>query len=123
MTKFSFVSHDSFPDDEYTKELVYLEILVPQRVAYVRKKATQGGMFWSVASVGASRNGKKEFFPAAMQDSNFLEKEIKKFLDDRVWEKGQQSAFVNSSLPHSPTPNYEKPHSMDEVASQDELPF
>jgi len=119
MSKFEFVSHDSFPDDEYTKELVYLDIMVPQRIAYVRKKATQGGMFWSVASVGATRNGKKEFFPAAMQDSNFLEKEIKKFLDERAWERGQPQ----NALPHSPTPSYEKPNSMDEVASQDELPF
>ena len=117
MSKFEFVSHDAFPADKYTREIVYLEINVPVRIAYVRKEATKGGLFWSVASVGAERDGKKEFFPAAIQDSNFLEKEIKKFLDDRVWERGQ------SALPHSPTPNYEKPHSMDEIASQDELPF
>lgn len=117
MSKFEFASHEAFPDDEHTKELVYLDVMVPQRIAYVRKKAGNGGMFWSVVSAGMMRNGKKEYFPAAMQDSNFLEKEIKKFLDDRAWEKGK------SALPHSPTPSHETPRSMDEVASQDELPF
>lgn len=119
MSKFEFVSHDAFPADKYTREIVYLEIKVPVRIAYVRKEATKGGLFWSVASVGAERDGKKEFFPAAIQDSNFLEKEIKKYLDDRVWERGQ-SAFVQ---PQPAIANYEKPQSMDEVASQDELPF
>jgi len=123
MSKFEFVSHDAFPADKYTRELVYLEIKVPVRIAYVRKEATKGGLFWSVASVGAERDGKKEFFPAAIQDSNFLEKEIKKFLDDRVWERGLQNPIaMQSSLPHSPAPSY-APRSMDEVASQEELPF
>lgn len=114
MSKIEFISHDSFPEDEYTKELVYLCLDGKFRVAYVRKKASNGGMFWSVVSAGITRNGKKEYFPAVMQDSNFLEQDIKKFLDSRSWEgrSVHQSAYT-------PQP----PRSMDEVAQDEQLPF
>ncbi len=114
MSKFEFVSHDSFPEDEYTKELVYLCLKGEKddqyRVAYVRKAAKNGGLFWSVASIGATRNGQKEFFPAFLSDSNFLEKDIKDFLEKRKWE--------GRSVHEEP-----KPRSMDEVAAHDQLPF
>jgi hypothetical protein len=87
MAKIDFISHDYFPEDEYTKELVYLCLDEKYRIAYVRKASKTGGLFWSVASVGATRNGQKEFFPAFLQDSNFLEKDIKDFLDKRKWEQ------------------------------------
>jgi len=106
MTKIEFVSHDEFPEDEYTKELVYLSLDGKYRVAYIRKKMQNGGMFWSVASIGATRHGKKEFFPAFLQDSNFLEKDIKDFLEKRKWET-----------------SVHKPTSMSEVAEQSDLPF
>jgi hypothetical protein len=111
MSKIEFISHDSFPEDEYTKELVYLCLDGKYRIAYVRKSAKSGGMFWSVATVGATRNGQKEFFPAFLQDSNFLEKDIKDFLDKRKWEG--RGGFASQS---------EKPRSMDE-ANNDQLPF
>jgi hypothetical protein len=109
MSKIEFISHDSFPEDEYTKEIVYLCLEGKYRIAYVRKAAKNGGLFWSVANVGAMRGGQKEFFPAFLQDSNFLEKDIKDFLDKRKWES--QNVFQ------------EKPRSMDEVANNDQLPF
>jgi hypothetical protein len=87
MNKIEFVSHEFFPDDEYTKELVYLCLEGKYRIAYVRKKAKNGGLFWSVGSVTANKNGQKEFYPAFMQDSNFLEQDIKNFLENRSWEK------------------------------------
>lgn len=86
MNNIQFVSHDSFPEDEYTKELVYLCLEGKYRVAYVRKKASNGGLFWSAVSLGVKRNGQKEYFPAFMQDSNFMEKDIKDFLEKRKWE-------------------------------------
>lgn len=110
MSNIEFISHDSFPEDEYTKELVYLQLEGKFRVAYVRKKATNGGLFWSAASVSAKRNGQKEYFPAFLQDSNFLERDIKDFLDKRKWEANYPSVF-------------EKPTSMDEVSQNDQLPF
>lgn len=114
MSKIEFISHDAFPEDEYTKEVVYLGLEGGKyRVAYVRKAAKNGGLFWSVASVGATRNGQKEFFPAFLQDSNFLEKDIKDFLDKRRWEHASQSV-------HAPAP---QPRSMDEVANNEQLPF
>lgn len=112
MSKIEFISHDAFPEDEYTKEIVYLCLEGKYRIAYIRKASKNGGLFWSVASVGATRNGQKEFFPAFLQDSNFLEKDIKTFLDNRTWEN--RSAFATSNP---------KTQFIDEVAQNDQIPF
>ncbi len=109
MSKIEFISSDLFPDDEYTKEIVYLCLEEKFRVAYVRKAAKNGGMFWSVASVGATKNGQKEYFPAFIQDSNFLEKDIKTFLDTRAWDNKPRQ--------------FAKAVSIDQVENNDELPF
>jgi hypothetical protein len=93
MSKIEFVSHESFPEDEYTKEIVYICLEGKYRVAYVRKASKNGGLFWSVASIGATKNGVKEFFPAFLQDSNFLEKDIKDFLDRRSWVNAAPSVY------------------------------
>ena len=122
MSKIEFVSHEAFPEDEYTKELVYLCLDGKYRIAYVRKAAKNGGMFWSVASVGATKNGKKEFFEAFMQDSNFLEKDIKNFLDSRSWE-GRSAHAPDSARYAAPAQQSYQPRSMDEVAQTDDLPF
>lgn len=108
MSKIEFVSSDQFPEDEYTKEVVYLCLEGKYRVAYVRKKAQNGGLFWSVASLGVTRNGKKEYFPAFLQDSNFLERDIKDFLDKRKWEASEKRY---------------QPTSMSEIAESDQMPF
>lgn len=112
MSKIEFISHDSFPDDEYVKELVYICLDDKFRVAYVRKKSQNGGMFWSVANVGVKRGGQKEYFPAFLQDSNFLEKDIKDFLDKRKWEG--QSVFTQTT---------QKATAMSEVAENEAAPF
>ncbi len=88
MSNIQFVTSEKFPEDEYTKEIVYLCLEGKYRVAYVRKKMSNGGLFWSVVSASATRNGKKEFFPGFMMDSNFLERDIKNFLEQRSWEAG-----------------------------------
>lgn len=87
MKNIEFVSIEKFTEDEYIKEIVYLCFEGKYRVAYVRKKTQQGGMFWSVATIGAMKNGKKEYYSAFLQDSNFLEKDIKDYLDKRRWEE------------------------------------
>src|SRR5689334_11677574 len=117
MSKIEFISHDAFPEDQYTKELVYLCIEGKYRIAYVRKAAKNGGLFWSVANVGATRNGQKEYFPAFLQDSNFLESDIKDFLEKRKWEHGSASAHATDSA------RYAKPQSMDEVSIDEQIPF
>lgn len=88
MQSFEFVSSFKFPDDEYTKELVYLCFERKYRVAYVRKMMKNGAFFWSVASLGVTAFGKKEYYPSFMQDSKFLEDDIKDFLEKRKWETG-----------------------------------
>jgi len=114
MSRIEFVSHDSFPEDEYTKELVYICIDGKYRVAYVRKKSQTGGLFWSVASLGLSRNGKKEYYPAFIQDSNFLDRDIKDFLEKRKWEpSGSQNPLVAP----------ERKNELQKPENEPELPF
>ncbi len=131
MSKIEFISHERFPEDEYTKELIYLCLESKYRVAYIRKAAKNGGLFWSVASVGITKNGAKQYFPAFIQDSNFLEKDIKDYLESRAWEKNHSTdshryASVNQSndvvYPSYMTES-QKPRSMDEVQTNNDLPF
>ena len=121
MANIEYVSHDAFPEDEYIKEIVYLQLEGKFRVLYVRKAAKNGGMFWSVASAGATRNGQKEYFPAFLQDSNFLEKDIMDFLNKRKWE-GSRAYAQSASLNHA-----EQPKSMSDLvgdsANDDAIPF
>ena len=86
MSNIQFVSHQEFPQDPYTQELVYLCIDEKYRVAYVRKTAKNGGRFWSVPSISVTKDGVKTFYETFMQDSSFLEKDIKAFLEKRSWE-------------------------------------
>lgn len=116
MSKIEFVSHESFPNDEYTKEVVYLCLEGKYRIAYIRKQAKTGGMFWTVPMVGVTGQNGKEFFPAFLQDSNFLERDIKEFLEKRSWEK--RSAVEPRSV------FSDQPKSMDEVSQKsEEIPF
>jgi len=78
-------SHESFPEDQYIKELAYLEFDDKYRVAYVRKSSKNGGLFWDVASLGANKDGSKKYFDTFMQDSSFLEKDIITLLDKKPW--------------------------------------
>lgn len=117
-SKIEFISHEAFPDDEYTKELVYICLEGKFRVAYVRKKLKTGAMFWAPVSVGISKHGAKEYFPAFMQDSNFLEKDIKDFLENRSWEVRANSYQAPHAAYQAPAPT-----SMSEVAEQEQLPF
>ena len=96
-----FVSHEQFPEDQYTKELVYLLIDDKYRVAYVKKLAKNGGEYWAVPSIAATKNGVKSYFECFMQDSSFLEKDIKRFLDERSWEKGMshKSTISQDDIP------------------------
>lgn len=91
MSNIKFVSHESFPEDPYTKELVYLSIEDKYHVAYVRKQAKNGGMFWGVVSAGATKYNKKNYYPAFKQDSKFLEDDIMDFLEKRKWEKASDN--------------------------------
>lgn len=109
MNEFEFLGHEDTPLDDYTKEIATFRINVPVDVPYFRKKNKDNGLFWAVGSVGVNKNGKKEYIDAATQDSKFLEKKIKAFLEERSWEKNK-SVFN------------EKPKSMDEVAN-DRPPF
>lgn len=89
MSNIKFVSHENFPDDPYVKEMVYLCLEERYRVAYVRKESKTGGKFWSVPSFSTTKDGTKSYHEGFMQDSKFLENDIKNFLNERSWEKGR----------------------------------
>lgn len=98
MGNIKFVSHEEFPEDQYTKELVYLLIDDKYRVAYVRKQAKNGGMFWGVVSAAVTKDGVKNYYESFLQDSAFLEKDIKRFLDERSWE-GKSARVQEDEVP------------------------
>lgn len=87
MSNIKFVSCEKFPEDQYTKELVYLCLDDKYRIAYLRKQAKNGGLFWDVPSISVTKDGVKNYYESFLQDSNFLEKDIKLFLEQRSWEK------------------------------------
>jgi hypothetical protein len=99
MSAFDFVSHESYPEDEYTKEAVVLCIEKKHRVTYVLKKMQNGGTFWDVISSAVKHNGQKKYLKSYSQDSNFLHEDIKAYLEGRAWEKGGQASIQNDSLP------------------------
>lgn len=86
MSNIKFVSQESFPEDQYTKEIVYLCLDDKYRVAYVRKQSKNGGLFWGVVNASVTKQGTKAYYEGFMQDSSFLEKDIKDFLEKRNWE-------------------------------------
>ena len=98
MSAFDFVSHESYPDDEYTKEAVVLCMEKKHRVTYVRKKMQNGGMFWDVISSAVKVNSsEKKYLKSYSQDSNFLHEDIKAFLDSRSWESGKGGQLAQKS--------------------------
>jgi hypothetical protein len=99
MSGFDFVSHEYFPEDQYTTEAVVLAIEGKHRVTFVRKKMQNGGMFWDVISAGVTVNGAKKYLKAYSQDSNFLREDIMHFLDGRAWEKGGRPLAKEEELP------------------------
>lgn len=98
MSAFDFVSHDTYPEDEFTKESVTLCIGKQHRVTYVRKKMQNGGMFWDVISASVKKNGEKKYLKSYAQDSNFLHEDIKAYLDNREWEKGSNAGNAGGNV-------------------------
>jgi hypothetical protein len=96
---FEFVSHEAFPEDEYTKEAVVLCIEKRHRVVYVRKKMQNGGMFWDVISMAVRQNGERKYLKAYATDSKFLQEDIKRFLEERAWERIQQFEAKSDDVP------------------------
>lgn len=109
MSVFEFVNHDSYPEDQYIAESCTLCFDGKYRVTYVRKKMQDGGMFWAEISASVKKHGEKKYLRSFSQDSNFLQEDIKSFLDGRQWERGVHGAY--------------KPASGGKVAQSDEVPF
>jgi hypothetical protein len=88
MSAFDFVSHESYPEDQYIAESVTLCFEKKFRVTYIRKKMKNGGMFWGEISAAVTKNGEKKYLQSFSQDSKFLADDIKYFLEHRQWGKG-----------------------------------
>lgn len=82
--------HEYFPDDQYTKEIIYIQIDDKMRIAYVRKCTKNGGMMWSPISAMVTINGERKYRDSIKFDSNFLREEVLAFLEARSWEKNIQ---------------------------------
>ena len=113
MNNFEFISHESFPDDLYTKEVVTLHFRIEKKdssffefdVTYARRKKQQdNSLYWCEASHAVTVRGqdKKRYIDGFAQDSKSLDREIKSFLDSRAWEKKQTIAAAPQSMhyPH-----------------------
>lgn len=96
MNVFQFVNHEAFPEDQFIAEAVTLCFEGKYRVVYVRKKMQNGAMFWSEISAAVKQNGEKKYLKAFSQDSNFLQEDIKAFLDGRQWETRKGSVMQNN---------------------------
>lgn len=94
MSTFEFVSHESFPEDQYIAEAVIFCFENKYRVTYVRKKMKNGGMFWDVISASVKQHGESKYLKSYSQDSNFLSEDLKHFLESRSWENGKGGSFV-----------------------------
>ena len=96
MSTFSFVSQESFVDDNYVSEAVTLCFDGKYRVTYLRKKNAKGGHFWSEINAGVTKDGSKKYLKSFAVDSSFLQDDIKHFLENRSWEvNAQTSTQVN----------------------------
>lgn len=93
--KFRFISHEKL-DDPYIHEVVYLELDGKYRVAFIRKQAKNGGMFWTAPSLSCTKNGTRQYLPAFMFDSKFLSDDIKSFLEKGVWNQQANDLSVDS---------------------------
>jgi len=112
---FEFISHESFPEDEYTKEAVTFCIDNKHRVTYVRKKMSNGSMFWDVISIAVKAKGEKKYLKSYAQDSKFLDQDIKNYLENRAWECGNSNSTSNSNSNLGGTGS--------EGSNQEEIPF
>lgn len=90
MTNFEFIEHQYLPEDNYTKEFVILSLDNKYRIAFVRKERKDGRLYWDAIQSAVVINGEKKYLGIEF-DSNFLKKDIEKFLSERPWEKNISS--------------------------------
>lgn len=89
MIKYSFESHEYCNEDPYVKEIVYFKFFDENEsflVPFFRKATKEGGLYWSPASVGIQKHGKKEYVEGFMLDSRSRHKSLLAFLEERRWE-------------------------------------
>ena len=97
MSTFEFISHESYPEDQYIAEAVVICLEGKHRITYLRKKMQTGGMFWDVISASVKQFGEKKFLKGYSNDSNFLREDIMHFLNNRTWEKGATPSVSQNS--------------------------
>jgi len=102
---FEFVSHEEFPEDEFTKEAVTVCFEGKYRICYLRKQIQNGGKFWTIMQTNVKKNGASVKLKSFIPSDNFLNEDIMHFLETRGWEH----------LPKTIAPKAEFTKSDDEV--------
>ena len=110
-----YVSHEAFPDDQYIKEIVYLQFDPQCDIAYVRKPMKNGGLFWSPMSSAVMKDGNKKYINSIEIDSNSFKKQILEFLEARSWESPMRRDAQITHYEHKVTPlvQHASPEQMD----------
>ena len=92
-------SHESYPGDQFTMESLILCFEGKYRVRYVRKKMKSGGLFWDVPTASVTVFGERKHLKSFVVDSNFLNEDIKNFLDGRSWTKSKAEPKESNPFP------------------------
>lgn len=121
MSGFDFISHESYPEDQYIVEAVTLCLEKKYRVTYVRKRLQRGGMFWGEISTSVTKEGERKYLKSFSQDSKFLEESIKEFLENRLWERQSNERENDLTLMATKGGYVAQKKKKDE--SDDEVPF
>jgi hypothetical protein len=135
MNNFEFISHESFPEDNFIKEVVLLEfqlftkneqgrdVLIPFAMPMARKPNSQtGGLYWDFLFISPKKNGKGVAF-RAKTDSEKFNRRVIQYLENREWEKGK-SAQPQNIQSSQPLPTYgDNFVKQEEALTQGEIPF
>jgi len=130
MIKFEFENHEICGEDQYIKEIVTFKFTIQDEktteffyMPYFRKSGKDGQSFWDVATLGITKYGSKKYDDKFTWDSRNREKQIKNFLDNRLWETPSANQTHQTQQPQG---QIHYPHGMaqpKEVAADEQLPF
>lgn len=121
MQEYEFIKYQDTPEDVYTKALITIRQNLydkkgnpkPQLLTFGAKEMKTGGKFYAMATHGFTVDGEKKYVKGHRCDSIGDQELLDAFVAQCAKAKGNpQQASV-----------FDKPHSMDEVAAEEQLPF
>lgn len=121
-----YVSHEEYPDDAFTKEIVCLNVN-GIRYNYICRRTKDGGAFWGKMSSCVAINGEKKYVESHLFQDAFLNDDCITFCKARSWAKNEvKREVINASIPTYAT--YTPPipaaaQQMTFIDESDNLPF